>query len=232
MDQRKKHAQSDYRQGFVPLSKIKVHYVKFHTRQDRILYVFNQFKPYLHTKILDVGCDEGFLKRYLTGTPYTGIDIADAADMQVNLEKIDRLPFTDRSYECVLCTDVLEHLDNLHAVFFELLRVADRTIIISWPNNWVNARRPLERGAGTFEHYGLPSENPCTRHKWFFNISDARCFLYSSLQKHPEWHLAEEFITEKPRLTILRLIRRLRYPNREKYWNRYAHTYWTVLKRD
>lgn len=43
--------------------------------------------------------------------------------------------------------------------------------------------------------------------------------------------LLEELATEKPRLPISRLYRRLFYPRQENYLNRYAHTFWAVLEK-
>lgn len=210
---------------------MRVDYLDFHSRRERIAYIAEKFSSYLHTRVLDVGCDQGMLRQFLNGTEYVGIDLSETADIQLNLEQIERLPFEDNAFHCVLCADVLEHLDNLHAMFSELLRVAGAYVIIAWPNNWVNARVPIERGVGSFKHYGLPPEQPRDRHKWFFNIDEARDFVQAFLRKHPEVQLLEERITEKPRWGGRRLLRRLRYPSRQRYWNRYAHTYWTVLKK-
>lgn len=210
---------------------MNVDYCNFHSRKARIAYIVNRFNSYLHTKVLDVGCDQADLKQFLNGAEYTGIDMSEAADIQLNLERIDRLPFEDNVFNCVICADVLEHLDNLHLMFAELFRVSANYVIIAWPNNWVNARVPIERGIGTFKHYGLPAEKPRDRHKWFFNISEAKAFMHAFLEKHPEIQILEERVTEKPRWFFRRFLRRLRYPGTERYRNRYANTYWTVLKK-
>ena len=78
-------------------------------------------------------------------------------DLVIDLEKIERLPFDDASFDAVLCSEVLEHLDNLHAMFGELTRVSRRWILISLPNCWTAARRPVQRGRGAIGHYGLPA---------------------------------------------------------------------------
>ena len=63
---------------------------------------------------LDVGCDEALLKTLLApDIKYTGIDVAGKPDIVLNLEKIERLPFDDSTFDCVICSDVLEHLDKL-----------------------------------------------------------------------------------------------------------------------
>ena len=66
------------------------------------------------------------LRDLLPRVRYTGIDLGGTPDITIDLERADRLPFDAAAFRCVVCSDVLEHLDNLHAVFGELLRVAGR----------------------------------------------------------------------------------------------------------
>lgn len=211
---------------------MKVDYVNFYKRQERTEYIFQKFQKYFGKKILDVGCDKAFLKTLITDIEYTGLDVSGDPDICMDLEKVDRLPFDDSSFDCVICADVLEHLDNLHLIFSELLRVTRCYVVISWPNNWVNARVPIRRGKGSFKHYGLPAERPFDRHKWFFNLSEARHFVREQVRKNSNIQLIEERLAEKPKFFFFRLLRHLRYPNQEYYLNRYAHTVWTVLQRN
>ena len=140
------------------------------------------------------------------------------------------MPFDDATFDCVVCTETLEHLDNLHAMFGELIRVAKKYVIISLPNNWVNARKPIGRGKGSFSKYGLPAEPPPDRHKWFFSLSEATDFIQ---QQHHRYavSLRECHATEKPRPFLVRTWRRLWYPSQVCYLNRYAHTLWVVLEK-
>lgn len=89
----------------------------FRRREERIKYAIEHFGKYLSGKVLDVGCDKAVLREMLPEIEYTGVDIGGDPDVKIDLEKIDRLPFEDGAFDCVLCTDVLEHLDNLHVVF-------------------------------------------------------------------------------------------------------------------
>src|SRR3972149_9076823 len=145
----------------------------FNNRVERTQFLVNKFGKYLTGEILDVGCDQAPLKDIVKSIKYTGIDIDGKPTIKVDLERIDRLPFVDREFEVVVCCDVLEHIDNLHQIFGEIVRVAKKTIIVSLPNNWTNARRPIEKGRGTFAFYGLPAQKPQDRHKWFFGLSEA-----------------------------------------------------------
>jgi hypothetical protein len=130
----------------------------------------------------------------------------------------------------VVASEVLEHLDNLHEVFGELVRVSKKYLILSLPNNWANARRPIERGKGSFAHYGLPADPPSDRHKWFFSLTEAKAFIEGQVKKYPV-RLVELRVSEKPRPFLVRMHRRLRYLSKERYRNRYAHTLWAVLEK-
>lgn len=211
---------------------MQVDYINLHERADRSGYIYATYQRYFGSRVLDVGCDQALLKDLAPGMKYTGVDMGGKADVVLNLDKIERLPFDNDSFDCVICSDVLEHLDNLHLVFSELIRVSNRYIIISWPNAWMAARIPMQRGEGSFRHYGLPPEKPADRHKWFFNLSEAMDFVRSQMAKRRDIELVEQRVTERPRPAALRMLRRLRYPNQRKYLNRYAHTLWTVLKKN
>jgi 2-polyprenyl-3-methyl-5-hydroxy-6-metoxy-1,4-benzoquinol methylase len=205
-----------------------VEYVSFPDRSLRSRYIAGRFKAYLTGKVLDVGCDRAVLKTLIPSLDYTGIDIDGTPDLRLDLERVEKLPFPDRAFHCVVCSDVLEHLNNLHQIFDELVRVADRYLILSLPNNWCVARVPIERGWGSFGKYGLPVDPSGDRHKWFFSLAEAVAFIEHQTKRHPV-SIAEYVVSEKPRPAITRALRRLRYPSNESYWNRYAHTLWIVL---
>jgi SAM-dependent methyltransferase len=202
----------------------------FQQRVDRTRFIAERFGAYLAGSVLDVGCDEAHLKALVPGMRYTGIDVGGKPDLVVDLEKVERLPFDDRAFDTTLCSDVLEHLDSLHRTFGELVRVTRGHLIISLPNNWTNARRPIERGKGSFAFYGLPAERPKDRHKWFFGLTDALDFYRAQETRYPI-RMVECFANEKPRSAFATALRRIRYPHRLRYLNRYAHTLWAVYQR-
>lgn len=211
------------------LKEIRVEAVKIKSREEKIKFLINRFKYILSGKILDVGCGEAYLKKFLKDIEYIGIDKGNFADIQIDLERIDKLPFDDCSFDCVLCLDVLEHLDNLHIVFDELIRVSKKHIIISLPNNWVNARVPIQRGRGKIGHYGLPAHPPNDRHKWFFNTEEAFNFVIEKQNILKNFFIKECFATEKKKNLLVRWIRRLLYFDKVRYLNRYANTLWFHL---
>jgi SAM-dependent methyltransferase len=206
-----------------------VEYVSMVERAQRSAFIARRFVSYLKGRVLDVGCDKAVLKSLVPGIDYVGVDVGGTPDLVVNLER-ERLPFPDASFDCVVCSDVLEHLDNLHAGFGELVRVARGRLIISLPNNWANARLPLARGRGKIGHYGLPPEPPKDRHKWFFSLSEAAAFVRAQPARH-DVRVVDEFAVEKPRPAPVRWLRRAAYPQEARYLDRYGHSYWAVLAR-
>jgi hypothetical protein len=128
--------------------------------------------------VLDVGCDQAPL-RVLVGKPaaYVGVDVHPDADISVNLDAAD-LPVASESFDTVVCTDVLEHLERCHAVFDDLCRVARSHVVVSLPNPLRNLLVEITRGsAGRLKYYGLPVDPPRDRHRWFFGFEEAAEFL-------------------------------------------------------
>lgn len=198
-------------------------YVEFETRQDRPRFLSQRYPEILRGRVLDVGCDRAVLRGFCAQGSYVGIDLSEEADVRQDLMADGRLPFAEGAFDAVVCTDVLEHLENLHQLFDELVRVAKTHLLVTLPNNWNSARRRLQRGTGAIAHYGLPLERPVDRHRWFFGFSEAEGFLRGQAQRHG-LVIAELRALEKPRPVLVRAARRLRHPDAARYRNLYAHT--------
>jgi SAM-dependent methyltransferase len=204
--------------------------VAFPTRADRVRYMADIFAPAISGRVLDIGCHTRALEAARPDLQYVGVDVAGQPDVRLDLESVDRLPFADRSFDAVICCDVLEHLDNLHLIFAELVRVSRRYVVVSLPNCWTAARRPVARGKGAIGWYGLPPTPPADRHKWFFALSEARDFALAMAEKHA-LSIAEMRVAEKPRPALLRWARRLRQPRQIRYLNQFAHTLFILFER-
>ncbi len=153
----------------------------YESRPEKMLYLFDKYGPLLKESILDVGADECYLRQYLdANTKYVGIGMGGNPDIEVNLET-QKIPFDDNSFNCVLCLDVLEHLDNIHGTFDELCRVSSRYVIISLPNSYRDFLGMMfgseAKKNQNFKYYGLPIDRPDDRHKWFFSNADAIRFV-------------------------------------------------------
>jgi SAM-dependent methyltransferase len=147
---------------------------EYRDRRERAMYLLARYGRYAEGRILDVGCDEGCLRAEFPGR-YVGIDRAGQPDLIVDLE--GRLPFQDEEFDTVICTDVLEHVEEAHRLMAELGRVCRGRIILSLPNCWAALWGALLRGAGELKQYGLPVDPPPDRHRWFFNYEQAETFI-------------------------------------------------------
>jgi methyltransferase family protein len=201
----------------------------FRDRAARSRFVAQRFAPYLAESVLDVGCFEAPLRELLRDVRYLGVDMAGSPDLRLDLDTGAALPFDDASWRTVVCIEVLEHLEHLHQVFDELVRVSREHVVVSLPNCWRDARSPIERGRGHFAHYGLPAEAPPDRHRWFFSYTEARDFIHAKARAH-RLEVVELFGTEMHRAALRRVARRLRHPG-ARYFNRYVQTLWAVLRK-
>ncbi len=151
----------------------------FTNREGRSKFVVDHFSTLWKGSVLDVGCFQRDLGAALPmGLTYVGVDLMGKPDIKMNLDT-SRLPFDDNSFNVVVCVDVLEHLENIHAVLDELLRVGSHHILVTLPNCWHGNWRWILPGIRktSGKYYGLPPQRPPDRHRWFFNTFEAVEFL-------------------------------------------------------
>jgi SAM-dependent methyltransferase len=212
----------------------------FSTREERSKYAYERFKKYYGKNVLELGGYRGALGKFLNGE-YTNIDIDKSANIVLNLDKIDRLPFKDKSFGTVVATDVLEHLEQIHLIFDEMCRCAKKNIIISLPNQFNCFQSRTSKGFGYLNrHLGLPIEIPSDRHRWFFSYVEANEFIKKRGAKNNfKIELCEpHIIRPKPLKNGLRFIRcgvdQLLFGkmDEEDYINCYAWVIWWVLERN
>lgn len=97
--------------------------------------------------ILDVGCGEGFtlerLRKAKIGKHLEGVDYLDLAiklgkkeHPQLILKKgsIYDLKYKANSFDVVICSEVLEHVDDPEKGLEELVRVSKKYVVLSVPN--------------------------------------------------------------------------------------------------
>lgn len=113
----------------------------FHRRVDEMV---QSVQP---SRILDVGCGEGFtIDRLLSSNgrlPIQGVDFDWPALLEAKrkhpevlfqMGDIGRIPYSGASFDLVLCLEVLEHVSEPVAALQELCRVSSQHCLISVPN--------------------------------------------------------------------------------------------------
>lgn len=102
--------------------------------------------PERNIKVLDAGCGEGFVSQaileFVPDADILGIDFQDTA-IEIAKERVKgvkfrqaniyQMPFEDKSFDVVLCSEVLEHLKYPENAISELIRVSKQYIIITVP---------------------------------------------------------------------------------------------------
>lgn len=151
-------------------------------------------------RILEVGCGEGFLSAYLKSrmpqTQLHGLDINERAvefahdhfghRVQFSSGSIYTLPFETGSFDLVLCSQVLEHLEDPDAALAELKRVSGDYLLISVP-----AEPMFRLLSGLFTGLGW---GPDPEHVRFWNPLQFRRWMQQELERphisHFFWHQA------------------------------------------
>lgn len=131
----------------------------------RLLY---EWIPQDTRRLLDIGCGNAYFTKWfrdratvVVGTDHNGPQLAGAQavwpDLAMTASAGEHLPFPDRTFDVVVMSDVLEHMDNDQAALHEALRVLtpDGCLLISLPN----------RGLFGF----LDGDNVVNRFVWFLS---------------------------------------------------------------
>lgn len=94
--------------------------------------------PRGRTSLLDVGARDGRIS-VLASEVFplvVGLDLRPAVShprVQIVAGDATKLPFRDGAFDCVLCTEVLEHIPAIRAACEEIARVARREVVIGVP---------------------------------------------------------------------------------------------------
>jgi len=127
--------------------------------------------------VIDVGARDRILKKYLPDNlKYFSADVIPGHDFLWNLE----LPLSveDNSFDSVVCLDVLEHLENIHSAFLELLRIAKYKLFITLPNMSCFSFRYTYLMTGRLSgKYDLLTEHQGDRHRWLTGYNQSCHFV-------------------------------------------------------
>ena len=135
---------------------------------DTLVEETRKLKP---QSILDVGCGEGFtlerLRKEGIGKKLEGVDYLDRAielgtkehpELTLKQGSIFDLKYKDNSFDVVICSEVLEHIENPEEGLKELVRVSKKYCVLSVPNepffmggNFIRGKN-LSRFGNDIEH--------------------------------------------------------------------------------
>ena len=106
-------------------------------------------------RVLDVGCgDKPYYPYFAGAASYVGVDVKEnrAADV---IGSIDAIPVEDGSFDVVLCTQVLEHVDDPGAAVRELHRVCAPGGRVLLSTHGVQVFHPNPNDFWRWTHQGL-----------------------------------------------------------------------------
>ncbi|MGI8419537.1 MAG: class I SAM-dependent methyltransferase [Candidatus Levyibacteriota bacterium] len=128
-----------------------------------------QVKALRPESILDVGAGEGFtlemFRKNNIGKKLEGIEYMDEALVfarqlhpHVTIKKGDiyKLPYKDNAFDLIICTEVMEHLDDPGKALEEIKRVAKKFAILSVPNEPLFTIQRFLRGKNMLKLGGHP----------------------------------------------------------------------------
>jgi SAM-dependent methyltransferase len=124
----------------------------FHQRSS-IIRALNMVLPELHGEILDVGCGKMPYRDYILShsrvEKYTGLEYEGTFDKSCSPDVFwdgQRMPFEQNSFDCVISTEVLEHVYNPEIMLAEILRILKPggIIFLTTPFVWNLHERPFD----------------------------------------------------------------------------------------
>ncbi len=133
--------------------------------------------------LLDIGSRDRILRPHLPPRwNYVAADVRPGLDLTWDLER--PLPAPDGAYDAVAALDVLEHVENIHGAFAELLRIARRWVFITFPNITslvLRVQFALKGNVG--EKYALFSSHQGDRHRWLTAFPRYCAFVREGAEK-------------------------------------------------
>lgn len=155
----------------------------------RYTFIGNFFKN-IKGKILDVGCCRGGLRKYLhSGLEYYGVDaLINNFENYIRVDLNSKiLPFKNKQFDAINCSDVLEHLFYPSEILKEIKRVLkdNGSVLVSLPNDKGLNRIFVDLFA-KIQSY----EDAIFQHHWRFSIQRAREFFqkeFKITEESPEF---------------------------------------------
>lgn len=170
---------------------------------DRTEYVAKKLGKLNGDRVLDIGCREMILKKYLEGNfNYLGLDYiskkSNATDfINHNLEK--GIPDNLDNIDIIVALDVLEHIENIHDVYKEFFSITNKTIVVALPNIAYYKFRINFLIKGVLSGKYIFTENKILdRHRWIPNYQTISKFIYTNTPS--KWDIKSyNYIAERKR---------------------------------
>ena len=179
----------------------------------RYVVTFQIMKALSHLEfhsLLDVGGAEGYkaaLVREIFGAEVKNSDLSEEACKRakeifhINSEPVDihNLPYEDNEFDVVVCSEALEHVKDVNKAISELLRVADKAVVITVPHDskeYIENNIKIHRMHGHIHIFTLDSFNFLKR-RGYYVVSKKMLSIYSYLP------ILSRFIDKKLVVTLL-----------------------------
>ncbi len=132
----------------------------FYIARSGLWHAIARHAPRLGGIVLDIGCGTQPYRSLLRVDRYVGIDVSARADSSGRRPDLlydgSCMPFPDRVFDGVLCSQVLEHVPDPQAFLSEVARLlkADGVLLLSVPFIWDEHEQPHDYRRYT--SFGLP----------------------------------------------------------------------------
>ena len=131
------------------------------------------------TSLLDVGCRGCELQKAISEKiDYFGNDLfQNNAESVAYVGDFMDLQF-DRKFECCVALDVVEHVDDPHALVARLFSLSEKYVVISLPNIFsLTHKRDFLFSNTLGAKYAFRSENSLDRHRWVMSYEEIHAFF-------------------------------------------------------
>lgn len=168
--------------------------------KSRIRTILSLAKIKNNDRVLEVGCGEGYILNLINNGKLYGIDLSNTAiarakqklASKTNVKKLiigpaEKLPFKPKSFDVIICSEVIEHVQNPRRVLQELARVAkpNARIVVTFPNEaLINKLKQIVFKIGLFELLlkNVPKRMDNEWHLHVFNITLFKKLIQNKLK--------------------------------------------------
>ena len=148
-------------------------------------------------RVLEVGCGAGNILEQIPSRHLHGIDLSHSLleksqrrltqrQAKLTWSNAEHLPFADRQFQKLVCSEVLEHVTNPRRVIREMARLAtaDAVLVISVPNErWIDRVKTIIRALGLGQWLLQGNENSYSSPDRMTNEWHLHSFDLALLQK-------------------------------------------------